>query len=130
MFKRLKNWFTGLLLAILAALGAGVAISDDASLTVTAPSRNTDNSVLDNLAGLNFYRGPLGGPYELIGSVPETVAGATVTYLDSNLPDGTYCYVATAYNNQAPADESDYSNEVCKTIDTRVPRAPANLVVN
>ena len=128
--KRFKNWLNALWLSILMFFGAGLAISDDASLTVTAPSRNTDNSVLDNLAGLNFYRGPAGGPYELIGTVAETTAGATVTYLDQNLPDGTYCYVATAFNNQAPADESDYSNEVCKTIDTRTPRAPSNLVVN
>jgi hypothetical protein len=47
-----------------------------------------------------------------------------------NLTDGeTYYFVSTAYNSAATVQESDYSNEVSKTIPFPVPNPPSMLQV-
>lgn len=140
MFKKVKDWprnlkdflnrlrlkISAAALAVLTALGLITMVgADDASLSWVAPTENTDGTILTDLAGFKIYRATVaGGPYTLVVDLADPLA---TTYLDTNLPDGLYCYVATAYD--AELNESDYSNEVCKLIDSISPNAPSNLTV-
>ena len=68
-----------------------------------------------------------GGARELLAVIPFTTEGGAFSYLDEDRSDGTYCYVATAV--RANGNESVFSNEACKTIDTLRPNAPTGLAV-
>jgi len=82
-----------------------------ATLTWTAPTTRTDGSTLTNLAGFNIYYGTAVGNYGTKVPVPGT---GVLTYVVSNLPSGTYYFVATAYD--ANGIESAYTNPVSTTI--------------
>ena len=83
-----------------------------------------------NLAGYNIYYDTNSGhPYEGYGaqegSSPieidpdyddETPDPNIVEYTIHDLPDGTYYFVVTAFNNAVPPSESYYSNEVSTTV--------------
>jgi hypothetical protein len=97
-------------------------------LTWTAPTQNTDGTPLTDLAGFKIYLGTTpGGPYPVSVDIPDPAA---TTFTVPNLTDGeTYYFVSTAYNSAATVQESDYSNEVSKTIPFPVPNPPSMLQV-
>lgn len=84
-----------------------------------------DKNSESDLAGYIIYRGTTsGGPYIQTGS---DVIAPESTFTDVDLADGTYFWVVTAYDNDG--NESGYSNEVTKRIDTTSPTPPQNLLV-
>ncbi len=97
------------------------AVSGSTTLTVTAittgsatlswdaPTTNTDGTPLTNLAGYKIYYGTSSGNYTRIIDV-----GNVTTSVINNLAPGTYYFTTTAYD--ASGIESDYSNEVSKTL--------------
>ncbi len=123
-FKRFLAAFTA---ALLAFFGLAPLFADDANVSATAPTQNTDGSALTDLAALRFYRSSNGAALVLAATVPAT-PGARVGFVDANLPDGRHCYVATAID--LSGNESAISNESCKDIDTLAPNGPTNLTVD
>lgn len=116
-------------IAIALLLLAAQAHAGEAVLTWTAPTQNTDGTPLTDLAGFKIYLGQTqGGPYPVSIDIPDPAA---TTFTVPNLTDGvTYYFVSTAYNSAATVQESDYSNEVSKTIPFPVPMPPSNLTVD
>ena len=101
----------------------------DVTLRWTA---NTEN----DLAGYKiYYDTDLGDPYEGTGALEgdspvdmslaqdESADPNKVVFTLHNLPDGTYYFAVTAYNDDVPPLESDYSSEVTAdpTTDTTAP---------
>jgi hypothetical protein len=89
-------------------------------------SANTEN----DMAGYRVYRGnQAGGPYTQVGS--DVACGPNETacceLVDMGVPDGTYFWVATAYD--VAGNESGYSNEVTDTLDSIAPAPPQELNV-
>lgn len=75
----------------------------------------------DGAAGYKIYRGTKsGGPYTDVVDV-----GNVLTYKDKITAEGTYYWVATAYD--AARNESDFSNQVEYVADFTPPSAPKNL---
>jgi len=88
------------------------AASGTVTLRWTAPTANTDGSLLRNLAGYRIYWGPSVGDYRhsvFIGNVSVT------RYVISGLDPGTYAFVATAVN--AEGVESNHSRPTTTTVD-------------
>jgi len=82
-----------------------------AKLSWDSPTTNADETSLDDLAGYKIYYGTSSGSYtEMI----EITNPQKTDYTLENLAPGTYYFVATAYDTAGY--ESDYSNEVSKTI--------------
>jgi len=81
------------------------------TLSWTAPTENTDGSVLTNLAGYNLYYGNAIGNY---GSSIRVENPSITTYLVDNLLPDTYYVVATSFN--ALGVESSYSEVAVKTV--------------
>lgn len=113
--------------AMLLVLIAARVLAETNTLTAMAPAENTDGSVLTDLASIRIYYSQDGGAFEVIAEEPFTEAGGMFSYQDERL-DGVHCYKLTAV--AADGDESDFSNEACKTVDTILPKAVTNLVVN
>lgn len=111
--------------ALLLALLPTVTQAGEITLTCTPPTMNEDGTTLTDLAGYRFYQSSTsGGPYTLIRDEPdETNCGHVIT----DVADGTYYFVATAYN--VPGVESAYSGEASKTV-TTVPNPPGGLVAS
>jgi hypothetical protein len=84
---------------------------NDAFLTWVAPTQNTDNSPLTDLAGFKIYYGTNSGSYtETIDINSATLTG----FLIENLANSTWYFAMTAYNSSGI--ESTYSTEVSKVI--------------
>jgi len=84
---------------------------NDAFVSWTAPTENTDNSPLTDLAGFKIYYGTNTGSY----SQTININSATKTsYLIKNLTSSTWYFVMTAFNSSGI--ESTYSIEVNKVI--------------
>lgn len=77
----------------------------------------------------NFYRAPgtclNPGAFAKVGTALKSTAGAAVTFTDSAVPDGQYCYAATAVDTVG--NESVQSNKLGVTVNVNPPAAPANL---
>lgn len=128
MLRRFGQAISCLVLASVAMLFlfAGPLFADDNNLSWVAPTENVDGSALDDLAGFRIYRSvdSPGGDYELIVDIDDPTA---TTYLDADRGQGLHCYVATAYDEAG--NESSFSNEACKAIDTLAPGSPMSLEV-
>jgi hypothetical protein len=74
-----------------------------------APMSNADGSPLTDLAGYKIYYGTSSGDYAKVID-----AGNFTTYEIEDLEPGTYYFAVTTYDFSE--NESDYSNEVRKTI--------------
>jgi hypothetical protein len=86
------------------AIGGG-----NATLTWSIPTRRTDNSVLNNLAGFYIYYGQTQGDY----ANKIKIANPTVSnYMVDNLSGGRWYFVVTAYDGGGL--ESNPSNEGSK----------------
>lgn len=96
------------LLSISAGCGGGAG-GGRATLTWESPTTASDGTPLTDLAGYKIYYGTSSGNYtEVID------AGNVTTRTVGRLAPGTYYFAVTAYNGSGY--ESDYSNEVSKTI--------------
>ncbi len=82
-----------------------------ATLSWTAPTENTDNTPLEDLAGFKIHYGTASGNYSEVIDVNDP--GLT-EYVVENLGQGTWYFVVTAYNSLGI--ESAPSEEVSKTI--------------
>ena len=81
------------------------------TLSWTAPTYNTDGSVLTDLDGYRIYWGAAPGKY----SSSVTINNESITvYVLENIPVGTYEFVATSFNSAGV--ESNYSNPVTKVV--------------
>ena len=81
------------------------------SLSWTAPTQNTDGSVLTDLAGYKLYYGKSPGNYDTTVRIDNP---SISTYLVDNLVPDTYYVVATSFN--ASGVESAYSGQAVKTV--------------
>lgn len=112
----MKKIFSILIMALSLALFSATAMAAGGTINL-AWDANTET----DLAGYKIYQGSAaGGPYTLTQTL-GTVTTATVTVTT----DGKFYFVATAFDTAG--NESGYSNEVSKTIDTFPPMAPTNL---
>ena len=80
-----------------------------ATLTWDAPTTNADGTPLTDMGGYKVYYGTASGKYTFSLDV-----GNITTYRIEGLSPGTYYFAVTA--SDASGNESDYSNEVSKTI--------------
>jgi hypothetical protein len=67
-----------------------VTVTGTVPLSWIAPTTDTGGAALTDLTGYNVYRGATCSALGLVANVP------TVTYTDSGLAVGTYCYAVTA----------------------------------
>ncbi len=87
-------------------LPAGKAHARDVTLAWEAPTRNTDGSLCDDLAGYRIYFGTVSGDYS-----QNIDVGNVTTHTITNLSDRmTYYFAVTAYDTVR--NESILSNEV------------------
>ena len=96
-----------------------------ADLTWTIPTTNRDGSALNDLAGFKVYRRTISTSYDHTTAIADLPATATA-YTDTNLPEGHYVYIVTAYDTAG--NESYGSNEAGKEIKI-IPGNPLNLQV-
>lgn len=85
--------------------------SGTATLSWTPPTRNTDGSALNNLAGYRIHYGRSAG--ELSQTIQIADAGAT-RYTIERLSAGTWHFAVRAYNSAG--GESDPSNTISKAV--------------
>lgn len=85
--------------------------SNTATLSWQAPTTNVDGTELTDLAGFKIYYGKASGTYSEVTDINNPL---TTEYMIEGLAEGTYYFAATAYD--VMGNESDYSNEVSKTI--------------
>lgn len=76
------------------------------------PTRNSDGSLITNLAGYKIHYGTASSEYT--ATIALQNAGLT-RYVVDNLPSGTYYFAITAYNSQGV--ESPMSGEVSTIVD-------------
>jgi len=89
--------------------GTGPTPDNSVTLVWDNPDGNSDGSDLNDLAGYKIYYGTSSGNYTQSIDVGNITSAAI-----SNLSSGTWCFATTAYDTSG--NESDYSNEACKTI--------------
>ena len=110
-------------IALLTLLGAAVSspvLANPITLSCTAPTHNTDGTVMVDFAGIRFYESlTTGGPYTVLGSSPSC------SWQTQPRAPGIYFFATTAYNTSGV--ESVFSNEAVKTITE--PGPPTDLVV-
>lgn len=100
-----------------------------ATLAQAADIKLAWDAVVDpSLAGYRIYKSATAGSYDKATGKVCDVSGTIITVcVVSGLPDGTYYFVATAYDKAG--NESGYSNEVMAAIDTIAPAAPKGLKI-
>ena len=89
-----------------------------------------DANVEPDLEGYRIYEGAVSGTNpKLVADIkcPANDASCT-TYLYQNIPDGTYYWVAFAYDTSG--NVSARSEEISLTIDTAAPGSPQSFTVN
>lgn len=107
-----------LFLVLIMVLFAANAFAADVTLTWDA---NTE----PDLAGYKVYTGTNSGNYD----APVDVGNVT-EYTMTDLQDGVFHYfVLTAYDNETPSLESDYSNEVMCS-NNLPPGTVINIIIN
>ena len=115
----MKRLFALLLLAGVANAQA----ANQAVLTWTAPTLNTDGTTITAALTYNVYQGAKGSTTK--ASASTGLPGLTTTIFSGLLPGTTVCFEVTAV---AGGQESAHSGEVCKTFPASVPSAPTLTV--
>jgi hypothetical protein len=107
-----------LALGVVACGGAGVSgsrsalsFNGSAALNWTPVTKNTDGTLLHDLAGYRVYYGTSA---DSLSTVVELANPNLTTYLVSNLPSGTWYFGVTAYTSNGT--ESAMSNIAQKAI--------------
>ena len=83
--------------------------TENTTLSWDTPTNNTDGTELTDLAGYKVYYGTSSGVYDNVIDVADVT-----TYTLTDISPATYYFAVTAYDELG--NESDYSNEVSKTI--------------
>lgn len=83
-----------------------------ATLSLIAPTTNTDGTPFVDPAGFNIYYGMAPGAYPNIIQIDNP---GVSDYVVENLAPGTYYFVATAVNQSGI--ESEYSNEISRVVE-------------
>lgn len=97
-----------------------------ATLTWTAPTQNTDGTVLTDLAGFKLKYGMTqSGPYD---HEVDILDPNETSHVISPLASGNWFFVSTAYN--AIGTESDVSNEVMKNLGLLSGQESVGITVN
>ena len=113
-----KHLNIALISLVMIFLNAAALLAGDATLSWDPPATNSDETALTDLAGYKIYYGTASGSY-----TDNIDVGNVTTYQLTDLTDGlTYYFAVTAYDTSQ--NESDYSNEVSKTIGTGPPPPP------
>jgi hypothetical protein len=108
--SRNKRLHIRLLFCLIIFLDASILLADDVTLSWNPPTANADGTPLTDLDGYIVYVGTQSGNYS-----QNIDVGNVTTYQVNNLTTGlTYYFAATAYDTSD--NESDYSSEVSKTI--------------
>lgn len=125
-----KTLFTLMVMTLLSVGGPGVVHKATAGDVTLQWDANTE----PDLAGYKiYYSHTAGPPYD--GTV-ATMNGETalspidvgnVTQATLTLPNGGWFFVVTAYDNEVPSLESDYSNEVYSQESDGPPAPPTGL---
>ncbi|NOZ69431.1 MAG: hypothetical protein GXP46_09380, partial [Deferribacteres bacterium] len=116
MFKKLiyKELCIKSALIISILLSAATLYAGDVTLTWTPPTTNADGTPLTDLAGFKVYYGTASGNYSQVIDVNDP---NQTQYQVTGLTNGqTYYFAVTAYDTSG--NESDYSNEYAKTIES------------
>lgn len=98
------------------------------SLTFAAGGRATlswDANTEDDLAGYKLYFGTAPGKYGPPVDVGKTATPLAPSHILNLAQDETYFFAVTAYDTSG--NESGFSNEVSKSIDSTPPKPPFNL---
>jgi len=118
ILKKMGKWFSIIsifMLLVLFGCGGGgeggQGVQNRATLTWNPPTTNVDGTELTDLAGYNIYYGTSSGNYTETANLANP---NTTEYTIDNLSPNTYYFAVTAYDEMG--NESDYSNEVSKTI--------------
>jgi len=107
-------------LAVLAMVLMFVSLAHaDSNVTFT-----WDANSESDLAGYRIYQSTTSGTY---GAFETHIPAGTETVTLTDIPDGTYFWVLTAYDTDD--NESGYSNEVTANLDTLAPGAPVNVII-
>jgi len=93
--------------------------ADIVTLEWDGPTTNVDGSPLTDLGGYRVYYGNQSGVY----GTPVDVGNVTSYVI--NLSDGNWFFAVTSYDTSG--NESDYSNECNKLIDTIKPSPPGGF---
>lgn len=80
-----------------------------------------------DLAGYRLYQSTTPGVYNKATGKVCDVLKPTTTCTVAGVADGTYYWVATAYDTAG--NESVYSNQISRTLDTNAPSAPGALKI-
>ena len=109
-----------MVLAILLALGStgwagqfGIVLVYATDVTL-----EWDLSTAPDIASYNIYRSQVSGVYEA-SQLIDTVAHPTATYVDTDVPDGTWYWMGTPVDTAG--NEGPWSDEVTKTLDSTPP---------
>jgi fibronectin type 3 domain-containing protein len=119
MEKRISNLIWALCIIALALLLVSVATA--ASNVTFEWDANSEN----DLAGYRLYQSNRSGVYNQ--SPISVIPAGTETVVVQDIPDGTYFWVLTAFDNGG--NESNRSNEVTKSLDSVPPSAPTQLLI-
>ena len=99
-------------------------ISSGICLAATNVSFRWDANTEADLEGYRIYRSTSSGTgYVLKG----TVLAPATEFTDLNIPDGTYFWVATAFDTNG--NESGYSNELTASLDSTAPVPPQHFTI-
>jgi len=111
---------------LIAILAMAIMLMASTAWAATNVGFQWDANAEPDLAGYNIYRSDISGAYG-IAKLVGTVAAPAVQFTENNVPDGTWFWVATAFDTYG--NESGYSNEVTDTFNTEPPAPPTNLTI-
>ncbi len=130
----MKKIFIAFLISLFgsAVLAQTVTIgTNQAYLMWTIPTTNTDGTPVTNLAGFDIYYGANPSSMTNIINVPNP---SQAGYMVSNLANGTWYFVVTAYTTTGTQNVPSNVVEKAipgpiKTISTVIPSPPTNLTL-
>jgi hypothetical protein len=111
---------------LLTLLFAAQAMAGQADLSWTAPTQNEDGTPYDDPGGFIVYWGATSGNYPTNHTINDPDA---VTYTVADLTEGDWFFVVTAFDDEQPPNESDYSNETTKSISDVLPLPPGGVAI-
>lgn len=107
------------------ALFLGLMLAADPSFAAGKAILSWDANTEADLAGYKVYQGTVSGVYGPPTDVGKTATPLAPTHTFPSLADGTYFFAVTAYDTSG--NESGFSLEVSKAIDSTPPKPPFNL---
>ncbi len=100
------------------------------TLSWTAPTHNTDGSLITDLAGYNVYASASdAGPWDKAVCTQASPLETRCSWpIPLNVEKRVFVYV-TAFDNGDPVNESDPSNIVSVNVNTITPNSPSELQI-